>query len=188
MSKAKARAQKLVPASPPRAPRDESIPEVEAEDEVQIKPWCFEPDGVRMTPIELYKVGWPNRFRVLDVQEHKGERFLVLDPCCNWMEDHANGNSRCNAHPARYFSKIEAPETAVEPAKEVAEEENRVPHPEDRYTSVDTPWWNVLKVEYLEDEKTPVIKLRFASGRRPFTASGEVARIMRDLAVEHGFL
>jgi len=185
MSKAKTKAPKLAPASPP-LPRDITIPDVEPDDEVAIKPWCFEPDGARMTPIVLYKDGWPNRFRVLDVQDYKGQRCLKLDPCCNWMEDHQNGNFRCEWHPAMCFSKIEP----VEPKAEVAEseEEARVPKPEDRYTSVDTPWGEVLKVEFLDDDKVPVIKLRFANGRRPFSVSGEVARFMKERATELGFL
>lgn len=186
MSKAKGRAPKLAPA-PTLPPRDESIPDVRADDEVAIKPWCFLPDGVRMTPIMLHKIGWPNRFRVLDIKDHNGIRSLVLDPCCQWMEDHENGTFRCEMHPAAYFTKIETPaEQTASP--EQPEDGNRVPHQDDRYTSLDLPWGEVVRVEYLEDERVPVIKVRFGRGRPPFSVSGEIARFLKERAVELGFL
>lgn len=186
MSKAKARSPKLAPAPAP-PPRDESIPDVRADDEVAIKPWCFLPDGVRMTPIMLHKIGWPNRFRVLDVKDHNGIRSLVLDPCCKWMEDHENGNFRCEMHPAAYFSKIDAPTEQTSP-QEQADDSNRVPNQEDRYTSFDVPWGEVIRVEYLEDDRVPALTVRFGKGRRPFSVSGEIARILKERAVELGFL
>lgn len=177
MSRPKAKAAR-------RFERDESLPDVSPGDFVAFKDWA--PSVVRMTPITLYKVGWPNKFRVVDAIKIHGVPALLLDPCCEWMENHDNHVPLCCGHPAKYFTKLE--EEPAEGAAAEAEGGSREPRPGDRYMSLDIPWGKVVSVEYLDDEKKPVVNIRFGGGLRPLTLSGALARIVRDMAKEHNVL
>jgi len=158
---------------PEKPARDETPADVVPGEYVSIKDWVFE-DGWKMTAIDLVKIGWPNKFKVCDVSEEKGKPFLSLDPCCDWMVKPGTDEIRCRRHPASMFFKLAGMD--------------RTPAAEDRYASFDIPWGNVLGVEFLDDEKMPVINLRLAGGRKPFSLSGPLARDLRDRAKEFGLL
>jgi hypothetical protein len=62
-----------------------------------------------MTPVSLLKVGWPNKFLVLEIyeDEKRGGKLVRLDPCCGWMQDLIKeGDHACEAHPAKYFTPL----------------------------------------------------------------------------------
>lgn len=150
--------------------RDETVPEASPGDFVGIKLWAT--DEVRMTPNDLHKVGWPNRFLVCDVLDLDGEIHLMLDPCCKWMVNRASGQFLCHAHPARYFEKIEAAE--------------RTPSRNDRYFGISTPLGEIASVDFMENDhqSTAVVNVM----GKPVVLQGKVWKELAQKAVEKGLL
>ena len=131
-------------------------------------------DMPKMTPVKLFKLGWPNKFQILDVghDPKTGEQVLKIDPCCDWMED-PDGRKRhlCGAHPARCFEVY--PEHKPKDGK-------------DRYFGVNVAGNDLVSVEYLNGGNEESLMVKFV-GQRPFTISGSAARTLARFLQERGF-
>jgi hypothetical protein len=159
---------------PTRKPKDETPADVVPGEFVGVKDWVVRGNEVRMTPLTLLKIGWPNKFQVLETYEKNGKPALRLDPCCGWMKKPGTEVNACEGHPAGLFVKNADAE--------------RIKSKDDRYSSLEVPWGEVLSLEYLEDEKMPAIVLRLAGGKRPFAVSGPIARDLHQRAKEFGLI
>lgn len=155
---------------------DQTPADVVAGEFVGIKEWVIQGNEVRMTPITLCKIGWPNKFQVLETYEKDGKPALRLDPCCGWMLNPKSKTleNACEGHPSGLFVKVADAE--------------RTKSKDDRYSSLDVPWGEVLSLEYLEDDKMPALVLRLAGGKRPFAVSGPIARDLHQRAKEFGLI
>lgn len=65
-----------------------------------------------LTPAAIVKLGYPNRFEVVDVIADPAGEYLVL-PCCKTFK--VSGKIVCHGHPVEYFEPYEVDVTTAEP-------------------------------------------------------------------------
>jgi hypothetical protein len=159
--------------TPPEEARADALPGVEPGHFVRLRDRALI-DMPKMTPVKLFKLGWPNKFMVLDVgrDPKTGEQALKLDPCCDWMED-PDGRKKnlCGGHLAHCF------EIYPDPKPRGAE---------DRYFGVNVAGNDLLSVEYVNGGAEESLMVRFA-GQKPFSISGSAARTLARYLQERGF-
>lgn len=118
-----------------------------------------------VTPIQLFKRGWPNKFMVVDIADDVDEgQVLRLDPCCGWMRNPENRDEHaCQAHPAAYFELHPGDEEGAEKPSD------------DRYMGVKFAGLDLVSVEYLKgDGKGASLVIKLA-GQKPVVLEGEAA-------------
>lgn len=146
---------------------DQKEQEIQPGDHVRIRDEALiDPVADEMTPVKLFKrVAWPNHFYVFAVAPGpKGETLLRIEPCCGWVDDEKDRRkAACQAHPAKYFERIDPPVYAEE--EEEPDEEER-----DRYAGLKLNGEEVIGVEYA-DKKLVVRRM----GRTPFVLEGKPA-------------
>jgi hypothetical protein len=165
--------EKSEPAQPEK---DVKALAVEVGDFVRITPEALVDEETKdMTPIRLFKFGWPNKFQVVDVFiDAKSGHVLRLDPCCGWIVDPKHHKTPvCQAHPSMYFEKL-SQEHASAPADR-----------DDRYMGVNIAGHDLLSVEYINGEQEPKLLVKMV-GQRPLTLSGEAARALSRLLRSRG--
>lgn len=119
-----------------------------------------------LTPIKLFKLGWPNKFMIVEVYDDpKRGQLLKLDPCCDWMVDHEKEEPLCRAHPAKYF-------------------ELYPPEQDKKYFGLNLSGQELVSVEYMEKDN-PNLVLKFA-GQRPIAVSGKAAKAVAKFIHEKG--
>lgn len=133
------------------------------------------------TPGKLRKIGWPNKFLIVEVFEDKeGEKFLRFDPCCGWMEDLKDPKKdACVAHPAKFFTPLSG-HIADDIAQETEEAEEAPVGPAGgRYTGLNLGEGeeDMVGVEFLNGTKAKKFFLRRA-GKPPIVISGVGAQRM----------
>lgn len=156
------------------APVEKPEEEIRPGDLVQIRAASF--SEAKMTPIDLFNVGWPNMFLVLEAFDHEGKKCLRLDPCCEWMVNRATGAFLCRGHYTKYFEKVH--EAVI-----------REPKKGDRKTSVQLPFvGDVVSLDYQNEEENPTLLLQVKGLRGPIGLSGEKAREIAEWAKNAGIL
>lgn len=154
------------------APKD-ALPGIEAGHYVRLADRALV-DMPKMTPVKLFKLGWPNKFQVMGVgrDPKTGGQVIKIDPCCDWMEDRDGKKHLCAGHPAESFE--------LYPTKKKKDDG-------DRYFSVDVAGQDLISVEYINgDEDDEALMVRFA-GQKPFTIAGGAARALARILQEKGF-
>jgi len=157
------------PEKKPEKPEDgEKTPhlEVSAGDRVRITPEALiDPEAQIATPIKLFKMGWPNDFLVLGVDDdEKYGQVITLDPCCGWMKDPEKHQKHvCQAHSTRLFEVIERAQTSNTAGR--------------RYSGVNIAGLDILSVELLNGEENPSLAVRVA-GRKPIVLNGQPAHML----------
>jgi hypothetical protein len=160
---------------PVQAEQEKTL-EVSAGDFVRITPEALVDEETKeMTPIRLFRFGWPNKFQVVDVFiDAKHGQVLRLDPCCAWILDSEHHKKPvCQAHPSIYFEKI------------TQEQASGAPDREDRYMGINIAGNDLLSVEYINGEREPRLLVKMV-GQRPLMLSGEAARAMSRLLRARG--
>ena len=132
-------------------------------------------EPVEMGPLILVEKGWPNKFEVIAVVEHKGETLLALEECCKKRTNPATGAYTCYGHLSSDFKRID-------PTKHPKDRSR----PADRHMILSSPWGDVVKVEYFEDE-SPAIQMQLGNGK-PVSLSGKAARALKKQLDEWGIL
>lgn len=96
-----------------------------------------------MTPRVLYQIGHPNEFVVVETFKTEEDGDCLVLPCCMYFEDRKVKNNvrpLCKGHPAVYFKKIG---------------QIRFPQKGDLAAGVETPWGNLIRLEWKEDPNNP---------------------------------
>jgi len=150
---------------------------------------------VDMTPVHLLKIGWPNRFLILEVYEDAAQgKLLRLDPCCAWMRDPLDDTKEaCKAHPAKHFESLvghiadQADAEAEAKEGSGAVDDNGKGH---RYSGFGRSEGgeDTVGVEFVEDgDKPPSFFFRRA-GASPVVLRGEAANKIRTVLGKLGIL
>jgi hypothetical protein len=146
--------------------------EFEAGDIIRLKTSVLTNDEVLMAPIDLFKIGHPNEFLV--VEAFDGGDYgpcVTLRQCCFLFENHSTGLTTCKGHPAIYFEKMR---------------KDRIKQKGDRLASVKIPWvGEVAAFEYEEDEENPTAKFRIAG--KECTLEGAPAKFFKSMIEGYGF-
>ncbi len=132
--------------------------------------------ALEMGPTIYVRGGWPNEFEVYAVVDHKGRWHVSLDQCCRKRTNPATGQFTCFGHLADYFEEHEGPSYKEAP--------ERIP---DRVMLASTPFGDIGKIEYYDDDKTPGIELRLGNGK-PFVMAGGLVKGLGKWLQEKGWL
>jgi hypothetical protein len=142
-----------------------------------------------MTPVNLLKVGWPNKFLVLEIYDNATRGKLVrLDPCCGWMLDPAKeGETACEAHPAKYFSPLPGS------INDQAEEAGGTAEPEEgarRYSGFGRQEGgeDAVGMEYVNAGKDPASFFFRRAGTSPVVLRGAAAERIKEILSKFGVL
>ncbi len=77
------------------APKD-ALPGIEAGHYVRLADRALV-DMSKMTPVRLFKLGWPNKFQVMGVgrDPKTGGQVIKIDPCCDYTLQNHRGKPLC---------------------------------------------------------------------------------------------
>ena len=144
----------------------------------------------QLSPRRLHKIGWPNRFVVVDVFKdgEEGDCVSIL-PCCGFLCK-KSGIPYCGGHPQRLFEKLESKKEQVEePSEEAKGEASSTEGPpvqgQNRHASIKVPGLGtVASLEFRDDPKHASLKGEFLGLEHELT--GSAARIAKTLIQEFG--
>lgn len=136
-------------------------------DLVRIKQRSLMNDDLLLSPKDLYSIGHPNAFLVLESFEDPQRGVCIaLRECCFVLEDHKNGKKLCKGHEALYFEKMG---------------QERAAQKGDRKASIKIPWLGeVLGYDYQDDEASPSLRVRMA-GADPIVLEGMAAQMVKKM-------
>lgn len=142
------------------------------------------------TPARLLKIGWPNRFLIVEIyeDEEKG-KLLRLDPCCGWMRDLRDEEKHaCEAHPVKYFDPLPG-HIAEEVEAEQEADESMVGPRGGRYVAFGrgASEEDLTSLEFVNGGKTKSFFFRHA-GSKPFVIQGKAAHRLATFIDKLGIL
>jgi hypothetical protein len=156
----------------PGATQARAIEQFAPGDVVKMREAVLTSGMVDMTPLVLFRDGWPNEFQVVEAFDSAkaGGPCVALKPCCLFMENHATGAKLCKGHPSEYFEKVRR---------------ERIPKKGDKAASVSVPWVGaVAGFRYHEDEDHP--EASFHVMGREVKLEGVAAKFFKKIVDSYG--